>query len=158
MFVERAGGEGMDGFLALDPRTAIVRHEELTAPADLRVLSGDIKVVTAIAEGPGLPELDLPSEERVLQEGLEGLDVVVEPCRQATLTKLTPLLNGAGVFHFAGHGDFQKQMGPRVGTYKGDHRRTIFTARDSRLGVFDATGIRLHRAPFTPERLRAGMA
>ena len=119
MFVERAGGEGMDGFIALDPRTAIVRHEELTAPADLRALTGDIKVVTAIAEGPGLPELDLASEERVLEEGLKGLDVVVEPCRQATLTKLTPLLNGAGVFHFAGHGDFEKQMGPRVGTYMG---------------------------------------
>lgn len=119
MFVERAGGQGMDGFLALDPRTAIVRHEELAAPADVRVLTGDIKVVTAIAESPGMPELDLASEERVVEEGLKGLDVVVEPCRHATLAKLKPLLNGAGVFHFAGHGDFEKQMGPRVGTYEG---------------------------------------
>ena len=30
----------------------------------------------------------------------------------------------------------QPNLIARVGTYKGDHRRTIFTARDSRLGVF----------------------
>ena len=33
MYVDRAGGgEGMDGFLMLDPRVAIVRHEVLPAP------------------------------------------------------------------------------------------------------------------------------
>ena len=30
----------------------------------------------------------------------------------------------------------QPNLIARVGTYRGDHRRTIFTARDSRLGIF----------------------
>jgi hypothetical protein len=55
----------------------------------------------------------------VLSDGLRGLDVVVQPCPGATLAKLQPLLAGAGVFHFAGHGDFAKQIGHRPGTYIG---------------------------------------
>lgn len=119
-YVERAGGSGMDGFLALDPRIAIVRHELLGAPVTETALSGDIKVVTAIAEAEGLPELDLDDEMKLLNEALRGLDGIrVEPCRQATLPKLQPLLAGAGVFHFAGHGDFTRQMAAKPGTYTG---------------------------------------
>lgn len=110
MFVERAGGVGADGFLALDPRIAIVRHESLAAAAPSPLLTGDIKVVTAIAAPEDLAPLDLDREQRVLSEGLKGLDLVVQPCSDATLAKLQPLLAGAGVFHFAGHGDFTKQM------------------------------------------------
>jgi hypothetical protein len=119
MFVERAGGVGADGFLALDPRIAIVRHESLAAPANPPLLTGDIKVVTAIAAPEDLTPLDLDREQRVLNDGLNGLDLVVQPCPAATLAKLQPLLAGAGVFHFAGHGDFAKHMGPRPGTYTG---------------------------------------
>ena len=119
MFVERAGGVGADGFLALDPRIAIVRHESLTAPANPPLLTGDIKVVTAIAAPEDLVPLDLDREQRVLNEGLKGLDLLVQPCTDATLARLQPLLAGAGVFHFAGHGDFAKQIGPRPGTYTG---------------------------------------
>jgi hypothetical protein len=119
MFVERAGGVGADGFLALDPRIAIVRHESLTAPVNPTLLTGDIKVVTAIAAPEDLAPLDLDREQRVLNDGLKGLDLIVQPCPAVTLAKLQPLLAGAGVFHFAGHGDFAKHMGPRPGTYKG---------------------------------------
>jgi CHAT domain len=119
MFVERAGGVGADGFLALDPRIAIVRYESLTAPVNPPLLTGDIKVVTAIAAPDDLVPLDLDREQRVLNEGLKGLDLIVQSCPAATLAKLQPLLAGAGVFHFAGHGDFAKQIGPRPGTYTG---------------------------------------
>lgn len=119
-YVERAGGNGMDGFLALDPRIAIVRHEMLAAPVAEPALSGDIKVVTALAQAEGLPELKLDEEMKLLNEALRGLDGIrVEPCRNATLSKLQPFLPGAGVFHFAGHGDFTRQMGARPGTYTG---------------------------------------
>ena len=109
----------MDGFLALDPRIAIVRHETLAAAANPPLLTGDIKVITAIAEPDGLPPLDLDREQRVLNDGLKGLDLVVQRCPDVTMAKLQPLLEGAGVFHFAGHGDFAKQIGPRPGTYTG---------------------------------------
>jgi hypothetical protein len=119
-YVERAGGGGMDGFLALDPRIAIVRHEALAAPAAEPALSGDIKIVAALAQAEGLPELDLDEEMQSLTAALDGVaGIRVEPCRQATLQTLQPLLPGAGVFHFAGHGDFTRKMGARPGTYTG---------------------------------------
>lgn len=119
-YVERAGGSGMDGFLALDPRIAIVRHELLAAPVAETALNGDIKVVTAFAAAEGLPDLDLEEEMKLLKEALQGVDgLQVKPCPQATLPKLQPLLAGAGVFHFAGHGDFTRQMAVKAGTYTG---------------------------------------
>ncbi|WP_295396824.1 CHAT domain-containing protein [uncultured Thiodictyon sp.] len=119
-YVERAGGGGIDGFLALDPRIAIVRHEVLDAPVSEPVMSGDIKVVVALAEAEGLGDLNLDDEMKFLNEALRGLPGIrVEPCRQATLQKLQPLLVGAGVFHFAGHGDFTRKMGAKPGTYTG---------------------------------------
>lgn len=119
-FVERAGGEGMDGFLALDPRVAIVRHETLAAPVDSPVLEGDIRVVAALAAPGDLPELDLESESSAIAAALQGLEGLrLECCEHATLAKLGPLLAGAGVFHFAGHGEFDRQMGERPGSYVG---------------------------------------
>jgi hypothetical protein len=50
IYVDRAGGgDGMDGFLALDPRVAILRHEVMAAPVVLEQLGGDIKIVAALA-------------------------------------------------------------------------------------------------------------
>jgi len=119
-YVERAGGEGINGFLALDPRIAIVRHEAFAASVTAPLLMGDIKVVTALAGAEGLPELDLDGEMKFLSEALRGLKgIQLQLCQHATLKKLQPLLAGAGVFHFAGHGDFTRQMGARPGTYTG---------------------------------------
>lgn len=119
-YVERTGGRGMDGFLALDPRIAIVRHETFAAPVAETALSGDIKVVTAFAEAEGLDDLDLDQEMNLLKEALQGIDGIrIVPCPQATLSKLQPLLPGAGIFHFAGHGDFTRQMAAKPDTYAG---------------------------------------
>lgn len=120
VYVDRSGGAGMDGFLALDPRTAIVRHEVLDAPAATPVLEGDLRVLAVFADAQGLPELDLDAEQRFLTEALEGVaGVDVEACRDPSLDSLLPRLAGAGVFHFAGHGDFRREMGARPGTYTG---------------------------------------
>jgi len=119
-YVERAGGDGMDGFVALDPRIAIVRHEVLGEPVPSPQLSGDIEVVTAVAAAEGLPELDLDAEMENVTRALDGLaGIEVRPCTSATLAKLQPLLDGAGIFHFAGHGDFRRELGARPGTYTG---------------------------------------
>jgi hypothetical protein len=120
LYVDRAGGAGMDGFLALDPRTAIVRHEVLDAPATTPVLEGDLRVLAVFSDADGLPELDLDAEQRFLTEALEGVTgLAVESCRDPSLDSLLARLAGAGVFHFAGHGDFRREMGARPGTYTG---------------------------------------
>jgi hypothetical protein len=119
-YVERAGGRGVNGFVSLDPRIAIVRHEVLASPLTSPLLAGDIKIVAALASAEGLPELDLDDEMKSLKEALSGLEGI-QPhfCQHATLKKLQPLLPSTGVFHFAGHGDFTREMGARPGTYTG---------------------------------------
>ena len=156
VYVERAGGSGMDGFLALDPRIAIVRHEVLAAPVSDPVLSGDIKVVAALAEAERLPELDLDDEMKLLNEALSGLDGIrVELCRNATLQKLQPLLPGAGVFHFAGHGDFTREMGAKPGTYAGVGFLALGEERidAEQMGINRVLPVRLHDSP-PPARYR----
>ena len=120
IFVDREDAEAMDGFLALDPRVSIVRHEALAMAVDPPKLAGDIKVVTALASPDGLPDLDLDAESKLVAEALDKIPGLrVETCRKATLDTLQPLLPGAGIFHFAGHGEFARTMGARPGTYKG---------------------------------------
>ena len=115
-----AGGDGMDGFIALDPRVAIVRHDPAAAPVPTTALEGNLKVVVALASASDLPELDLEAELdyiRTAVSGLDGVDLV--PCEHATLDRLQPLLPNTGIFHYAGHGDFTKTIGARPGTYTG---------------------------------------
>jgi CHAT domain len=120
VYVDRTGGGGMDGFLALDPRTPIVRHELLGSPVDAPALHGDIRVLAALAEATGLPELDLDAEQRLLDEALDELPGLhVETCRDPGFAALQARLADSGVFHFAGHGDFRREMGAAPGTYTG---------------------------------------
>jgi hypothetical protein len=121
MYADRSGmEEGMNGFLALDPRVSIVRHEALPAPPQPVLMSGDIKVVVALASAEGLPPLDLKKEKEDLGKALYGQEGI-KPIflEEATLDELQSAVPGAGVFHFAGHGDFTRQMNQTPGTYTG---------------------------------------
>jgi len=121
VYVDRAGGgDGMDGFLALDPRVAIVRHEVLSAPAHLPLVTGDIKVVIALASAEGLPPLDLAKEKADLEQ-VFGDQAGITPVflEDATLDEIQAAIPGTRVFHFAGHGMFARQMGDLPGTYTG---------------------------------------
>jgi hypothetical protein len=121
VYVDRAGGgNGLDGFLALDPRIAIVRHETEALAAAGAPLAGDIKVVVALASAEGFAQLDLSQEQSDLEQAFEGnpaLKPVFLP--DATLSEILSNVDGAGVFHFAGHGTFEKQMGTTPGTFSG---------------------------------------
>jgi len=120
MYADRAGGgDGMDGFLALDPRVAIVRHEVLTASAQPAPASGDIKAVVALTSGDG-PVLNLASERAVLEKAFQGQDgITPEFIDNATLAEVTEAAPGAGIFHFAGHGTFDTHMSQEPGVYTG---------------------------------------
>ena len=141
MYVDRAGGgDGMDGFLALDPRVAIMRHETLTAPAPVPVVTGNIRVVAALASHMDLPELDLARERADLEATFAdqaGMDVSY--LEDATLDEIQAAMPGASVFHFAGHGAFTREMGDVPGTYSG----TGYLALDDQFVDAETLGLNL---------------
>lgn len=112
IYVERAGGgDGMDGFVALDPRVAIVRHESLAAPAELPAATGTIKLVAALASNVELPELNLAKERANLETALAnqpGITPTYLPA--ATLDALLAAIPNTRIFHFAGHGAFRHEL------------------------------------------------
>ncbi|HEY54082.1 MAG TPA: CHAT domain-containing protein [Caldilineae bacterium] len=121
MYVDRVGGgDGMDGFLALDPRVAIIRHEALPIPKPLPLATGVIKVVAALASGENLPVLNLKQEKDDLEAALSGqpgIDPVI--LKDATLDDVQTAIPDADVFHFAGHGAFERKMSDLPGVYSG---------------------------------------
>jgi hypothetical protein len=128
IYVDRAGGgEGMDGFLMLDPRVAIARHEALPAPPSLPLTSGPLKVVAALASAEGLPQLDLGKEQRDLEAAFDGQPAIQSVfLEDATLDEIQQAIAGAEVFHFAGHGVFSRQMGDLPGTYTGTGKLALY--------------------------------
>jgi hypothetical protein len=108
-YVDRLGGEdSVAGFVSLDPRVVIVRHEALPVPAVTPPREGNIKIVAAFASPPGLPPLDIKQERTNLLDALQQRAGVDEPTilAQAKSDDLQTALPGATVFHFAGHGTF----------------------------------------------------
>ena len=102
------GAADAAGFLALDPRISIVRHESvavpLPAPADA---SAGRRVVVAMASPDGYPPLpSLAAERQALEEALAAVAGVtagfVDGATRASV--LEAVADGADVFHFSGHG------------------------------------------------------
>lgn len=121
LYVERAGApDSIDGFLALDPRIAIVRDEVQPTPGTLAPLEGDIKVVAAFASPEDLPLLNLEQEAGDLKQALAGQPgVTLDLLMDATRDELLQHIAGAGVFHFGGHGEYRRAPGDAPGTYTG---------------------------------------
>jgi len=119
-YADRAGGgDGMDGFLALDPRVSIVRHEALAASANVPLVEGDLKLVVALASAGG-PPLDLAQERANLEDALDGQPGITPIfLDDATLDEVQQQIPGAAGFHFAGHGVFTRDMAAVPGTYTG---------------------------------------
>jgi hypothetical protein len=131
MYVQRGAGEkDSTGFLALDPRISIVRHEALPVSGDLDPTPRARRLLVALAspEGDGYQPLDLAQERANMEEALQGVPGIqldfVEP---ATVQRLSDeLLHGADVcgadvFHFAGHGVFRSTgLGTSIGAVVGE--------------------------------------
>jgi len=124
MYVDAVGGgDGMDGFLALNQRIAIIRHEVLASPQPSTATKGNVKIIAAFASPANLPLLDLVQEKDNLEHALNGQTcVMVDYLDNAKVSDVESALAGkeeVGVFHFAGHGAFDEQMGETPGTFKG---------------------------------------
>lgn len=117
------GGDGIDGFLALNRRISIVRYEPLDAPALSPTTPGNVAVVVALSSPAGFPPLDLAKEKTDLQLALDKqsalIKVVYLDHAKSSDVQSAIARAGAGVFHFAGHGAFTEQMGSTPGTYTG---------------------------------------
>lgn len=129
-YIRDARGERTSsGFLALDPRLSIVRHEALATPGDWFETPSTRRVVVAMASPSGEAELSgLPEEQRMLREALQQVagvrahfvpDLGAAPStRGATLKDVVQALSErTDVFHFSGHGRFTEDgLGPALGS------------------------------------------
>ncbi len=102
------GQRDSSGFLALDPRVSIVRHETVGGRVAIDPTPRDRRVV-AVFDNPNVPgraPLDLPAERLNLETALRKVPgTSVEVYEDVTIDGLEDaLLDGADVFHFAGHG------------------------------------------------------
>lgn len=129
-FLDLVGGpesRSMLGFLALNPRISIVRHEPLPFPHPMREKTTedltDIRMAFASALPKGLPLLHLDKDLEVIQESLkdcdmEGVRITLEP----VITDATPddlamrLPRITHIFHFSGHG-IPETDGPVIGPH-----------------------------------------
>ena len=119
IYLPPAGGSGgVDGFLALDGRVSIVRHESLDSARHDPAPVGEIKLVAAFASAEGSAELDLDQEQRNLEDAIKDTDhLKAEILQDAEFAELTESLlpKNIGIFHFAGHGDVLEEMGEEPG-------------------------------------------
>ena len=113
--VGEADSKSMLGFLALNPRISIVRHEPLPHPhAKLTSASRDIteiRVALVTASPKGQSKLNIEKDLASMNEALKGFDVegiriTLDPVlMNATPDDLsTKIPKGTHIFHFAGHG------------------------------------------------------
>ena len=141
MYIQRGEGEKDEtGFLALDPRISLVRHEALGIPGDLDSTPRTRRVVAAMAcpEEPGYAPLDLDQEQANLEEALSGLpNLKLVPVLDATIQALKDKLEeGADIFHFAGHGLFkQTAQGESFGSIEGEGELAFVTAEGTAAGI-----------------------
>ena len=100
------------GFLAMDPRISIVRHEPLPiAPAPMRC-ELPLKLLVGMASPNGMPKLDLVAERGYIEEALAGVDGIrVTFVEDMTVDSLEEACRDAHMFHFAGHGAFFWERG-----------------------------------------------
>lgn len=131
MLVQRLGGERKPSdFIALNPRISIVRHEALAIPAAWFEPVERRRILVAMATPEPFkkyPKLEhLPDEQRFIKEALFnvggavakfepdfGEGILEGPIPGAQLNDVSAALQeGADIFHFSGHGEFVKGVGP----------------------------------------------
>jgi hypothetical protein len=126
-YIQDAHGEHTSsGFLALDPRISIVRHEALAIPGDWFKAPAKRRIVVAAATPEPhsiYPHLtNLPQEQKAFRQALgqvPGVEAVFLPDYDASpddrLPGATPegllaaLMERTDVFHFSGHGEFVRE-------------------------------------------------
>jgi hypothetical protein len=124
IYVPRTGGKrDSTGFLVLDPRVSIARHEAMPIPTDFDDTPKKRRLLVALASPEDEAPLDLDRERDNLKEALRdvpGIDL--DFLENATIQSLADeLLLRTDIFHFAGHGTFgQTGLEARYRTAEGE--------------------------------------
>ncbi len=169
LYLQRSEGERTSaGFVALDPRISIVRHQGLARPTRSFGVTDKRRVVVAMAtpepHGTYRRLKYLPREKAVIGKALKavpGLKVDFQPPYQGDETDHIPgarfkdvrlaLTKPADIFHFAGHGDFVKRVGPGGEQIVGEgsiiladeNNRAVPVPGDLLADLFRGSGVRL---------------
>jgi hypothetical protein len=121
------GTKTANGFLALDPRISIARHEALAVPGDWFVAPTRRRILVAMASPKPYDKYrklaHLPQEQESIRQALAsvaGVDALFVPVYQtgangevpgATIRHLAEaLMERTDVFHFSGHGEFVRGL------------------------------------------------
>jgi len=118
--------KGAEGFLALDRQISFVRYEIMgQSLVDLDPVGTDplrLVMVTADPGGANYPELNLDTERENIERALAGTpDIQAECYADATVETLEEALTRqAHIFHFAGHGQFEGDIGQAFGSMEGE--------------------------------------
>ncbi|MEK6280792.1 MAG: CHAT domain-containing protein [Acidobacteriota bacterium] len=120
-----AAQRALEGFLVLDRRISLVRYEILgQAPGQLDPLDTKMRLVALFSNpaNPAYPSLNLASEQGNLEQVLTAVpQITTSFYSDATVeTLLDAIIGGLHIFHFAGHGTFQGNMGANYGTIEGE--------------------------------------
>ncbi|HEX8144195.1 MAG TPA: CHAT domain-containing protein [Pyrinomonadaceae bacterium] len=118
-----ANHKGPGGFLVLNRRLSLVRYEVIGQAQGQLGPVGDesLRVVSIMANPADTPELHLDAERELMERALSGMTrVKVEFYPDATVdTLLDALSRDAHIFHFAGHGRFESELGESFGSLEG---------------------------------------
>lgn len=102
--------KGLNGFLALDPQISLVRHEALEHPVAAITAPPPLKLVVGLASPTDVEHLDLEQERDYIVDALSQVDgITADIVEHLTVAKFEQSIQGAQIFHFAGHGTFARQ-------------------------------------------------
>jgi hypothetical protein len=121
MLLNRGGGEAkLSDFLCLNPNVSLVRHPVTTLPAWRLEAKSPVQVMIAAASPANEPALNVSKEVALIQKALKpNPHVRVSTLENAQINGLPDKANPAHIFHFAGHGKFEKQQSVKPGAYEG---------------------------------------
>jgi hypothetical protein len=107
-----SGDKGHTGFLALDTRVSIVRHEAITTPVPSVRATLPLKLVAGLAAPNDQDKLDLARERQLIEKALANV-AQIRPTflEHLTVEQLEDAGTGTHLFHFAGHGAFKDDEG-----------------------------------------------
>ena len=111
------------GFLSLNRRLSLVRYEIVPGAKQSLdpVNESGLRVVTLTAQPHGSADLSLDSETRLVEEAVGEIDGIrLDTHTHATWDDFQSALNETvHIVHFAGHGQFDIEMGADYGTLEG---------------------------------------
>lgn len=118
------GPDSMRGFLALEPRISIVRHEPLPfphpEPVKEKMVLTNLRMVVAAASPKSQKELQIKKEVSTIKKALkdfnvEGIHIAVDLLMDATPPEVAQAFQGTSstyLFHFVGHGITESMSDP----------------------------------------------